>query len=296
MTTWFLLLALIPAQLDRLEGLVRAGDYERALPELEEYVRTDPSSTQALYQLGYVYYRTHKLSDAVKVLSQCLSRDPRHADAHRILGFVLTALHRLDLAEREFTRAVELKPDSAESHYALGRLYYERGSYSDAAASFRRAVAILPSYMKAHQSLGLASEALNEIEVAQRHLTRAVELNDADRERSEWPYVNLAGFYNRRGRHREALVYAGKAVDLAPHSDAAHFQRAKARCGLQQWSECAGGSRRRDSHRPQEPRVFLPPLHSPEKSRKCGAGDGEPCGIQPPEDLGGDRDLPAARG
>jgi tetratricopeptide (TPR) repeat protein len=178
------------------------------------------------------------MTDALKALSQCLSHDPNHSDAHRVLGFVLTALQRFDLAEKEFIRSVQLTPASGESHYALGRLYYQRGAYADAVTSLRRALENQSDDANTHESLGLALEAVNDIKAAERHLLRALELNERSGNPSPWPYISFAGFQNRRANYTGALTHARRALKLAPHSEAAHFHYAKALCGLGQWSSC----------------------------------------------------------
>ncbi|MGH9629449.1 MAG: tetratricopeptide repeat protein, partial [Bryobacteraceae bacterium] len=119
-----------------------------------------------------------------------------------------------------------------------GRIYYERGAYADAVRSLVRAVELSPRAFTLHQSLGLAYEAVNDVDSARTHLTRALKLNESAAQPDVWPYINFAAFQNRRGRHQEALVYARRAVAVMPRSEVAHFQAAKAYCGLRRWSEC----------------------------------------------------------
>jgi tetratricopeptide (TPR) repeat protein len=230
---------LIVAQDPGFDEMIRSEHFREVLPSLETYVRAHPDSSEAAYQLGYVYFRVRRMADAVKSLSACLSRDPKHADAHRVLGFALTALGHADLAEREFVRALDARPDSVETLYALGRLRFERGAYTAAADLLERAVRLDPAHWKAHETLGLDYEALNEIDKARLHLTTAVEINEKAMPPSELPYASLAGFHNRRGDYVAALRYANRAASIAPKSDAAHFQEAKAYCGAGQWQECA---------------------------------------------------------
>jgi tetratricopeptide (TPR) repeat protein len=233
-------LTLLPAEDVSFDRMIRSEKFLEVLPSLETYVKAHPESSDAAYQLGYVYFRLRRMQDAVRSLSASLARNPNNADAHRVLGFALTALGRSDLAHREFLRALESKPDSVEMLYALGRLRFERGSYSDAAETLTRVIQLDPAHWKAHETLGLAYEALNQITQAGFHLTTAVEINEKATNRSELPYASLAGFYNRRGDYSAALLYANRGATIAPKSDAAHFQAAKAHCGAGQWRECAG--------------------------------------------------------
>ncbi len=229
---------ILKSELERFDSWIAEGNYEKALAPLEALVAAHPELAEAQYQLGYVYYRLHWIAQSVKALSASLAINSRNADAHRILGYDLTILGRLDLAETEFRRAIELKPQSAESHYALGRVHYEKGSYAAAAAEFEQALRINPSYGKAHENLGLAYEAVNEIAQARAHFETAVRLAESEPQPSPWPYINFAGFQNRRGDYAAALQFARRALAIAPRSDAARFQSAKALRGLERWNEC----------------------------------------------------------
>lgn len=229
----------IRPELVELDGLLSSGRYAEALPRLEKYVAEHPDSATAQYQLGYVYYRLHRVMPSVKALSASLSLDVSNADAHRVLGAALTILQKLDLAEREFKQAIALDPRNSESHYALGRVHYERGAYADAAIEFQTALPLGSSSFKVHQSLGLTFEALNDLPRARAHLEQAVELNQRQAKPSEWPLINLASFSNRRGEYEQATGLLRRALELAPGSETAHFQLAKAYRGLGKWKECA---------------------------------------------------------
>src|SRR5216684_947242 len=88
-------------------------DQEAEAP-VEKYTRSHPQSPEAWYQLGYLYFRLHKIWPSIQALSKSLSIRPKQADAHRILGLDFSILGRLDLAEDELRRAVALDPGSVE--------------------------------------------------------------------------------------------------------------------------------------------------------------------------------------
>jgi tetratricopeptide (TPR) repeat protein len=226
------------ARIQAFDQMIAAGRYAEAEKALEGYVTAHPDSAQALYQLGYVYFRMHKIWPSVKVLSQSLSLDVNNAEAHKILGMNFTILKRNDLAKKEFRDAVKLKPGSAEIRYSLARVLYEEGAYAEAAAQFNHAIQIAPGYTKAHHNLGLTYEALNQLAKAREHFERALALNLNDEPRSEWPYINFASFHNRRGDFAAARKLLEHALALRPESDEAHFQMAKALRGMNRLEEC----------------------------------------------------------
>ncbi len=228
----------IADDLKRFDRLITEGAFQQVSTELQRFTQENPKSPMALYQLGYAYYRLHQIPAAVRALSASLAQDSKNADAHRVLGYCLTIVQKQDLAEHEFQEAVRLNPRSSESHYALGKLFYEKGAYDRAATELKLAVDLDPPSFRAHQSLGLAYEALNDISRAKEHLDRAVHLNRSSPKPSEWPEINLASFYNRRGDYDNARQAAQRALAITASSDVAHFQLSKAYRGLGNWKDC----------------------------------------------------------
>lgn len=223
------------AEFDRL---ITAGNYEQAAVLLEEFIAENPRSWEGLYQLGYVYFRLHRIWPSIRLLSKSLSINVENAEAHKILGMDFTIVNRLDLAKKELELAVQLNPKSAESHYALGRVQYEQGAYGRAVTSFQKAIVLAPDYVKAYHNLGLAYEATSQLSFAKDSFVRAIELNEEQAHPSAWPYINFGAFHNRRGDFEDALKLLESAVAHDPHAEEAHFQQAKAYRGLGRWAEC----------------------------------------------------------
>ena len=65
-----------------------------------------------------------------------------------------------------------------------------------------------PSYIKAYSNLGITLEALGNNDAALKNYTTAIQLEDRQKQKSEWPYIYLSAFYNRQKNATEALIYA----------------------------------------------------------------------------------------
>ena len=241
------------AEFDRL---ISTGNYEQAGDRLESYLAENPRSWEGLYQLGYVYFRLHKIWPSIRLLSKSLSINVNNAEAHKVLGMDFTIVNRLDLAAKELALAVELNPKSAESHYALGRVYYEQGAYGRAVTTLQRSIGLDPVYVKAYHNLGLAYEATTQISYAKDAFVKAIELNEKQPSPSAWPYINFGAFYNRRGEFAEALKLLQQAAIYNPQSDEAHFQQAKAYRGLERWDESVQSLQRAIALNDQIPEFF----------------------------------------
>jgi tetratricopeptide (TPR) repeat protein len=168
------------------------------------------------------------MGSSIKELSKSLELDPANAEAHKILALDCSLIGRYDLAEVELLEAARLKPESAEIHYFLARTYYTRAVYPLAKTEFETAIRLDPSSVKAYSNLGITMEALGDSAEALRNYTKAVALEEQQKQKSEWPYIYLCSFYNRQKRPSEALSYARKALDLNPGSDTVYFEMAKA--------------------------------------------------------------------
>ena len=56
-----------------------AGDYETAITYYESALEANPSSTDALYYLGYAYYNTGDYTNSVRCFKELIQRDPTRA-------------------------------------------------------------------------------------------------------------------------------------------------------------------------------------------------------------------------
>jgi tetratricopeptide (TPR) repeat protein len=227
-------LARIPAARDdsrevaRLEGYIRAGNFQEARPVLESYVNAHPDSAWGWYALGYCYFAQKEIGASIQALSKSLSLDLSNADAHKVLGRNLMLIGRFDAAKLEFELGAKYDPKSAEIPYNLGKLYSIQDEWPSAKNAFERALQLDPSYMEAYDGLGFALESLGDDAGAIANYTKAAQMNDARKGNFAAPYVNLSALHNRAAAPDAALEYARKAVAVNPNSDRAWFQQAKA--------------------------------------------------------------------
>jgi tetratricopeptide (TPR) repeat protein len=214
--------------LKEIERDIAANKFEESESRLNAYLKEHPDSPKAHYDLGYIQFRTHNMGSSIKELSKSLEMNPANAEAHKILALDCSIIGRYDLAEVELLEAARLKPDSGEIHYFLARTYYTRGVYPLAKSEFQTAIRLNPSSVKAYSNLGITLEALGDSAEALKNYTRAIQLEEQQQHRSEWPYIYLSAFYNRKKNATQALTYARMAIEVNPHSDTVYFEMAKA--------------------------------------------------------------------
>lgn len=213
---------------------IEAGHYAEVSGPLEEYVNAHPSSWRALYQLGYVDFRLHKLQASVTMLSRSLVLNGQFADSHKILAYDLNIMGRQDLAMPELREAIQLDANSAESHYELGRILFEQGSYSESVEQFRTTEELAPQFIKAYHNLGLAYAALGEKTKAVAEFKTALALNAKARQPSAWPLIDFGTYYNMQDDFVHAKEMLQRAIAIDSRWDQAYSELAKAYRGLGQ--------------------------------------------------------------
>ena len=106
--------------LGSLKQLIRGGEFDKALPRLNSF----------------------------------LKENPQHAEARFLKGLVLAEEGRADDAEAVFLELTGDYPDLPEPHNNLAVLYAAKGDYALARDSLLVAISTHPSYATAHENLG----------------------------------------------------------------------------------------------------------------------------------------------
>ena len=219
------------------ELLIKTGQFSEAGRCLESYTSVHVDSWQALYQLGYVYFRLHQIRPSLNVLSRSLAIHSQFGDAHKILAFDLNILGRKDLAIAELETAISLTDNPWESRYELGRIFFERASYLQAVDQFEKVKLLAPEFVKTYHNLGLAYGAINDGVNAVKNFEEGLSRNAKQREPSAWPLIDYATYFNLQGNFEKARNLLLQAIQI-DHSWAQEFEElSKAYRGLGQTTD-----------------------------------------------------------
>lgn len=225
------------ADIRRFELLIEDQKYGEAAADLEVYARQHPDSWRPLYQLGYVYFRLHRIQESSKLLQKSLFLNDNFAETHKILAFDLNILGRPDLAEKELKQAIRLNPASYESHYELGRIYFERSSYVPAIEELETARRLAPDFVKVYHNLGLAYSGVGDNDKAVENFKKGLELNARQSKPSAWPLIDFGTYCNLQGEFVKARDLLLEAVKIDPRWDQAYCELGKAFRGLGRTAE-----------------------------------------------------------
>lgn len=103
-------------------GLLQANHLAEAERELTTLATREPRLAGPYANLGILYLRAGRATDAAKSLEFAISLHPRSA-YYNELGMVYRTEGRFDAAEQAYQHALALDPDYAYAHLNLGILY-----------------------------------------------------------------------------------------------------------------------------------------------------------------------------
>jgi tetratricopeptide (TPR) repeat protein len=124
---------------------------DQAIDAYQKAIAANPHAAGALVNLGTLYYRMRKFSDA----------------------------------ENHYLKAVEADPKYALAHFNLGNLYDEMGDIDRARTHYETALAVNPAYSDAHFNLALLCERSGQALQAVGHWKAYLKLDSA----SSWSRV-----------------------------------------------------------------------------------------------------------
>jgi len=134
----------------------REGKAEAALVEYTEAVRINPVSALARNNLGSTLFEMGKVEESIPQFLEALRIDANYADAHFNLGNALAQQGKRDEAILHLQQAVSIEPNKANFHNNLGNALASAGKVEQAMEHFKDAVRLLPDYAEAYNNLGVA--------------------------------------------------------------------------------------------------------------------------------------------
>ena len=191
----------------------RRGDPAGALRLIDDALRVNPGSYEALLQRGLALRALQRPAEALASYDKALASHPASADVLFNRGNALLALGRHQDALASYERALAVKPDDAEALNNRGNALRALERYVEALASYDHALALIPGYAKALGNRGHALMALERHEEALDSYRRA----HAGSPDAPW-LLGVASALQALERPREALECYERALRAAPNS------------------------------------------------------------------------------
>lgn len=167
-------------------GFSRSAAFADDVAFSTQWLRTNPGTVNAQYNLGMAYDRLGMRAEAATAYRRTIQLKPDYADAYNNLGKSLLELGAKSEAEAALRQAVRLNPNLAIAWVNLGALLLDDNRGADAVAPLKEGIRLLPSYAPAHTYLGTALAQIGKEEEARNYYERAVSLNPGDEQARRW--------------------------------------------------------------------------------------------------------------
>jgi len=189
--------------------LIRQSEWKKAEAALDQIPSTN---TAALYWKAYLLFRTARYKECATTATSYLEHKSDSSSGNKVLGLCSYMLGQSEAAERSLKRATEIDPSDSEAFYYLGRLYFTGHNLPEALALFEKLTVIDKSSVRGFNHLGQTLEGLSRFEEAKAAYQRAIQLEQTQSIKSEWPYYNLGVLYLKEGRAQEAVGLLQQAL------------------------------------------------------------------------------------
>lgn len=164
---------------DIAEGmeLLTEGLTEQAVQTLERASLLSPQNIPLLAFIGEHFFRAGRMAPARNYLQRSFDLAPGDDRVCLLLGLALGDEGEAESAKKLLSDAVRRGSDSFAAHYGLGRIFAAEERWRDALQEFKRALAACSS-PEAHYVVGCVYYQLGHDRMAQRHLRKALEMDN----------------------------------------------------------------------------------------------------------------------
>lgn len=242
-------------------GLLRKGDTEAAVSELEIANKLDPNMRQAGVRIVLIHLANKQFDKALDAALSYKDRN-QNAEGHLLLGGVYMARNEVEKATDEFAKTVELDPGNTSANSALAVIAIQSKDLEKAKGYYLNTLEKHPGHLGTLVNLAMVNSIQGNIDAMKSNLSTAIESNPEAleprlilgqvylRERNTEKTVDLLSGFKEKSQSNlqfltilaEAEVKTGKwpeakrtlsrIVELAPGSAAWRFQLAKANAQL----------------------------------------------------------------
>lgn len=213
------------------QGLLYGGQKERrkeAIVAYEKYLGVNPSSYEALMNVGWLYYKSKNYDKAHELYTRAasLSRSEREVRALYRLGKIAEKKDQAKEAIKLYEKALRKDPGNAAVRIALGNLQLEKDP-ERATELLRSALELDPQNPRGYYLLGRYHHDQKEYAVAAKWLRQGVKYLPQD----DNLFSLLGHVYLKGEEYEQARLVYEKLLARFPNKALYHFNLAKAYSG-----------------------------------------------------------------
>lgn len=213
--------------LTRARTMAVSGELPQAESILRDLIRSQPSSADAHFLLGYVLFREGKATASLAEFTVGARTRRPAADDFRIIASDYVLLHDYSDAVKWFLEVAKETPSDPVAWYLLGRAQYNNQDFRSAITSFQHALTLRAQYVEAENNLGLAWQGLGDPADAEIAFRVAIGWQGSHPSDAQ-PYLNLGDLLVQEDKGEQALPSLQTAVRLAPANPRIHEELGRA--------------------------------------------------------------------
>lgn len=203
----------VNAQVRKALVLGEMGQLPQAIEQLTAIVQARPQELKVRDYLGLLHEEAKDFDKAIQVYKRNVELDPTFYDSQFHLGYLLYRLKRYPESLPYLQQAETLMSDKPEPSLILGLVYMQMENYAMAVETFERAVARHPEHADLRFNLGAAYDKVDRFSDVVKQMETVLQLNPDHADA-----LNYLGYsYAERGIHLdEAVRLTRRAVELQP--------------------------------------------------------------------------------
>lgn len=162
---------------------------------------TVPDSARKTFEHARKLIEKKDYDNAIGELNKAVAIHPDYVSARNYLGIQYLKLRRLTEAAEQFKAILEKNPKYYNARLNLGIVMVEQKQFRDAIDELNQAVTLDSSQPAAHLFWGIAALNLNDLEVAEKELVKALLLGGPQYSNAHYYFAHV---YLKTGRREEA--------------------------------------------------------------------------------------------
>jgi tetratricopeptide (TPR) repeat protein len=204
-------------------ALERLNRPDLAFADFKKAMEIDPTNHAPYYNVGDLFYRAGRLSDALEFYDKGIALKPDIPDIFCQRGRLLQQMNREDEAWDSYGRELARDPGNDCALYGYTKIAQERHEEGKAIAVFDRALGANPNDAESYHRRGTLYLDLGQYDHALADLDNAVKLDPRDLN----ALLARGDAYRELGRLDEALADDDAAFNLKPDDPVVYIERAR---------------------------------------------------------------------
>jgi tetratricopeptide (TPR) repeat protein len=143
------------------------GDYDHAIPDLNEAIRLNPRVAASYYSRGTAYNRKGEFDRAIQDYNEAIRLGFSSARVYDARGHAYRNRGSYDRAIQDYNDAIRLDANYAAAYNDRGESFFHKGDYGRALQGYNEAIRLNPNQLIAYNNRGL-------VYLIQNRLTEAI--------------------------------------------------------------------------------------------------------------------------